>query len=56
VVAGRTAEFGPVAFAADVVGALPMGVLIERPHLGHFGPLEDPKEMAQDVAQWVAAH
>jgi pimeloyl-ACP methyl ester carboxylesterase len=56
VVAGRTAEFGPVAFAAAVVAALPMGVLIERPHLGHFGPLEHPKEMAQDVAEWVTAH
>lgn len=56
IVAGRRAQYGPVEFADAVAEALPNGALIERRHLGHFGPLEDPKGMAQDVAEWVAAH
>jgi pimeloyl-ACP methyl ester carboxylesterase len=56
IVAGRPAPFGPVEFAGTVAHALPNGTLVERRHLGHFGPLEDPSEMAQDVAEWVAAH
>jgi pimeloyl-ACP methyl ester carboxylesterase len=56
IVAGRTAPFGPVEFAVTVAQALPKGTLIERRHLGHFGPLENPKDMAQDVAEWVATH
>jgi hypothetical protein len=32
---------------------LPRGTLIERRHLGHFGPLEDPPGMARDIAAWV---
>jgi pimeloyl-ACP methyl ester carboxylesterase len=53
VVAGRMEPYGPVAFAPAVAAALPRGRLIERPDLGHFGPLEDPRSMAGDLATWV---
>ena len=56
VVAGRPEEFGPGAFAPAIANALPIGTFIERPRLGHFGPLEDPAAMAADVAAWVLAH
>ena len=56
VVAGRLDEVGPGAFASAIADALTQGTLIERPHLGHFGPLEDPAAMARDVSAWVQAH
>ena len=57
IVAGRHGEgFGPVHFAPAVVEALSRGTLIERRHLGHFGPLEDPTSMAADVRAWVEAN
>ncbi len=56
VVAGRRDEVGPGMFASAIADALPQGTLVERPRLGHFGPLEDPIAMAQDVWAWVAEH
>ena len=56
VVAGRPEGMGPGAFAPTTAEALPEGTLILRPELGHFGPLEDPATMAEDVAVWVQAH
>jgi pimeloyl-ACP methyl ester carboxylesterase len=56
VVTGRSEEFGPAAFAPAVAQALSGGTLVTRPHLGHFGPLEDPAAMAEDVSAWVRAH
>ena len=56
VVAGRAHEVGPGAFAPAIADALPRGELIERPRLGHFGPLEDPDAMAEDVSAWVQSH
>jgi pimeloyl-ACP methyl ester carboxylesterase len=56
IVAGRHEAFGPVAFAPAVAETLARGSLIERPQLGHFGPLEDPTSMAADIAAWVDAH
>jgi pimeloyl-ACP methyl ester carboxylesterase len=56
IVAGRPDGIGPGAFAPTTAEALPGGALIVRPDLGHFGPLEDPAAMAQDVAGWVRAH
>lgn len=56
VVAGRPEEPGPGAFAPTTAATLPQGALIDRPDLGHFGPLEDPAGMAADVASWVRAH
>lgn len=56
VVSGRPEIIGPVAFAPMIAEALPDGILIVRPELGHFGPLEDPEAMAAEVAAWVRAH
>ena len=56
IVAGRPDGIGPGAFAPTTAEALPGGALMVRPDLGHFGPLEDPTAMAQDVAGWVRAH
>jgi pimeloyl-ACP methyl ester carboxylesterase len=56
VVAGRPDEIGPGAFAPAIANALPQGTLIQRPLLGHFGPLEDPVAMAKDVSAWVQLH
>ena len=56
VVAGRPDGFGPAAFAPTIASAFPQGTLVEGSHLGHFGPLEDPAGMAEDVATWVRAH
>jgi pimeloyl-ACP methyl ester carboxylesterase len=50
---GRREPFGPVAFAPHVLQVLQDGTLVDRPALGHFGPLEDPASMAADIAQWV---
>jgi pimeloyl-ACP methyl ester carboxylesterase len=53
IVAGRDEPVGPVRFVAATVAALPRGTLVARPHLGHFGPLEDPPGMARDLVAWV---
>jgi pimeloyl-ACP methyl ester carboxylesterase len=56
IVAGRPDAVGPGVFAPAIADALPQGTIIERPHLGHFGPLEDPAAMAKDVSVWIQAH
>lgn len=56
VLVGRVEPFSPAAHAAQIAGELEQGVLIERPELGHFGPLEDPSSAAADIAGWVSAH
>jgi pimeloyl-ACP methyl ester carboxylesterase len=53
VVRGRDAGFGPGSFAGALVEALPRATLAERADLGHFGPLEDPLGMADDVGRWI---
>jgi pimeloyl-ACP methyl ester carboxylesterase len=53
VVAGRSESVGPSAFVPALVRAQPGAVLVERPELGHFGPLEDPSAMARDLESWV---
>jgi len=50
---GRPESIGPVAFAPHTLKVLQDGTLVDRPQLGHFGPLEDPTSMAADVAEWV---
>jgi pimeloyl-ACP methyl ester carboxylesterase len=55
-VAGRPDEFGPVTFVPANLAQLRQGTLVERRHLGHFGPLEDPPGMARDIAAWVEAN
>lgn len=53
VVACGGEAFGPAAFAPAVADALPHGVLEMHPHLGHFGPLEAPSELAASVAAFA---
>ncbi|HYF47467.1 MAG TPA: alpha/beta hydrolase [Acidimicrobiales bacterium] len=40
---------GPARFAPAVADALPNGRLSEHPLLGHFGPLENPPQIADDI-------
>lgn len=39
----------PGAFGPAIVAAMPGARLLEYPHLGHFGPLQDPNSVAADV-------
>jgi pimeloyl-ACP methyl ester carboxylesterase len=41
---------GPAQAAPGVAAALPWGELRSYPHLGHFGPLQDPDTIAGDAA------
>ena len=45
------AEAGPnpAAFGPGIVAAMPKAQLQEYPHLGHFGPLQDPDSVAEDI-------
>lgn len=57
-VGGRTARpdgSGPAALGAGIVAALPDAVLRRYPALGHFGPLQDPDTIAEDVAEVLGA-
>lgn len=45
---------GPVAFAPDIAAALPQGELERHDHLGHFGPLEAPAELAASVRTFAS--
>ena len=45
---------GPATFAPDIVAALPDGRLERHPHLGHFGPLEAPSELAGAIRAFAA--
>jgi len=56
IVAGRPEPFGPVNFIPEIITSLAGAVLVERRHLGHFGPLEDPISMARDAGDWVEAN
>jgi pimeloyl-ACP methyl ester carboxylesterase len=47
-------EPGPAAFAPEIAAALPDGVLERHGHLGHFGPLEAPSELAASVRAFAA--
>ena len=53
IVCGVTDQ-GPVAFAPDVAAALPQGDLERHDHLGHFGPLEAPAELAASIRAFAA--
>jgi pimeloyl-ACP methyl ester carboxylesterase len=57
IVAGRSQGEGPVAaLAPPAYERLVRGTLVARPHLGHFGPLEDPSGTARDIADWVESN
>lgn len=46
--------FGPAAFAPAIVAALPHGALEVHEHLGHFGPMEAPTELAASVRSFAS--
>lgn len=46
---------GPAVFAPRIAEALPQGTLETRAHLGHFGPLEAPAELAASVRAFAAS-
>jgi alpha-beta hydrolase superfamily lysophospholipase len=56
VVTGRHEGAGAVALAPPALAQLAHGTLVERRHLGHFGPLEDPAGTARDIEAWVEAN
>jgi hypothetical protein len=47
-------EPGPAAFAAELAAALPHGLLEHHEHLGHFGPMEAPSELAASVRAFAS--
>jgi pimeloyl-ACP methyl ester carboxylesterase len=49
VVAVGGEPLGPASFAPAIADALPEGRLEVHPHLGHFGPLEAPAELAASI-------
>lgn len=51
---GGTDQVGPAAFAPAIADALPHGELVVFHDLGHFGPLEDPDAVADDIRRAVA--
>lgn len=48
-VGGRDGEGGPAAFAPALVAVMERATLRTYAHLGHFGPLQDPETVAEDV-------
>lgn len=55
VVACGGEPFGPAAFASAIADGLPSGRLERHEHLGHFGPLEAPAELAASIRAFAAA-
>jgi len=51
---GSLAHIGPAAFVQHIARALPDGHELPFPHLGHFGPLEAPGEVAASVRSFFA--
>jgi pimeloyl-ACP methyl ester carboxylesterase len=49
VAAGALAESGPAAFAEQIAEALPAGRFEFDPSLGHFGPMEHPALVAEQI-------
>ena len=54
-VGGRAGEPNPAAFGPPIVAAMPRARLAEYPHLGHFGPLQDPETVAEEILALAAA-
>lgn len=47
--------YGPAAFGPGLVDGLPHGTLRSYPDLAHFGPLENPEKIAQEICDAFAA-
>ena len=52
---GRDPGPGPADFAPAVADAMPQGRAQRYPHLGHFGPFQDPDTVAADAATFLLA-
>jgi len=52
---GAPESFGPGNFAPRLAEALPDGRLVGYGHLGHFGPLTHPDEIAADVTAFISS-
>lgn len=50
----QDADQGPGLMAPRISGRLPHGRLAIEPGLGHFGPLQDPDRIAEDIATALA--
>lgn len=50
---GTTDVPGPALFAAAIADAVDGAVLARHPELGHFGPLEDPDRIADEVGGFL---
>lgn len=55
VVRGAEIPMTPANIAPTIAEALPRGSLEDHPDLGHFGPLQDPTEMARSIRAHVEA-
>jgi pimeloyl-ACP methyl ester carboxylesterase len=55
VATGAEEPYAPSAFAAAIVADARHGRLSRHPELGHFGPLEDPDAMAEEIAGLIAS-
>lgn len=53
VVVGAEQPFAPSAFAPAIAADAPRGRVSAHPELGHFGPLEDPDAMAEELAAFI---
>jgi len=53
-VGGRAGDPDPAAFGPPIVAAMPRARLVEYPHLGHFGPLQDPDTIAEEILAMAA--
>lgn len=51
---GGVDPVGPAAFAPAIADALPHGELVVFDDLGHFGPLQDPDAVADDILRALA--
>lgn len=55
VVRGQETPMTPASLAPVIADSLPNGTLEDHPELGHFGPLQDPRTMAESITSHVTA-
>lgn len=53
-IGGRTGEPYPDRLAPGIVASLTTATLVEYPHVGHFGPFQDPDTVADDIVRLAA--
>ena len=54
VVRGRIDEPGPATIAESAAVALPDGGLVVHDELSHFGPMEEPAQLAVEITAFIA--